>query len=48
MPRRDELLKLKFDMVYRGMAKDKSEEKFNAIVAPVPVPTPAPTPAPKK
>jgi hypothetical protein len=44
MPRREELLKLKFDMVYRGLAKDKAEEKFNAIVAPVPAPAPAPEP----
>jgi hypothetical protein len=34
MPRIAELLKLKFEMAYRGMPKDKAEAKFNEIVAP--------------
>ena len=34
MPRIAELLKLKFEMAYRGMPKDKAETKFNEIVAP--------------
>jgi hypothetical protein len=48
MPRRDDLLKLKLDMVYRGMAKDKAEARFTEIVAPLtaPPPSPAPPPAP--
>ena len=43
MPRRSELLKLKFDMIYRGLAKDQAETRFNQIVNP---PAPAPAPAP--
>ena len=41
MPRIAELLKLKFEMAYRGMPKDKAEAKFNEIVAPPPI-EPAP------
>jgi hypothetical protein len=43
MPRIAELLKLKFEMAYRGMPKDKAETKFNEIVAP-----PSTEPAPPK
>jgi hypothetical protein len=45
-PRRTDLLKLKLDMVYRGLAKDKAETRFTEIVTPVPAPAPAPAPAP--
>lgn len=31
--RREELLKLKFDMVYRGMKRDVAEPKFQQIVS---------------
>lgn len=45
--RRAELLKLKFEMVYRGMPKDKAETRFNEItMPPPPAPAPAPAPAP--
>ena len=40
MPRIAELLKLKFEMAYRGMPKDKAEAKFNEIVAPPPIEPP--------
>ena len=43
MPRIAELLRLKFEMAYRGMPKDTAEAKFNEIVAP-----PQPEPAPPK
>jgi len=39
MPRIAELLKLKFEMAYRGMPKDKAEARFNEIVAPAPAKT---------
>ena len=45
-PRRTDLLKLKLDMVYRGLPKDKAETRFTEIVTPAPAPAPAPTPAP--
>jgi len=45
-PRRTDLLKLKLDMVYRGLAKDKAETRFTEIVTPVPAPAPSPAPAP--
>jgi hypothetical protein len=38
-PRRTDLLKLKLDMVYRGLPKDKAETRFTEIVTPVPAPT---------
>lgn len=44
MPRRADLLKLKFEMTYRGLPKDKAEAKFNEIVFPPPPPV-APAPA---
>lgn len=55
MPRIAELLKLKFEMAYRGMPKDKAEAKFNEIVAPpktdssatTSVPSQPPPPLPK-
>lgn len=40
MPRREELLKLKFDMIYRGIKRDDAESRFQQIVSvSVPVPT---------
>lgn len=45
-PRSTDLLKLKLDMVYRGMPKDKAETRFTEIVTPVPAPAPSPAPAP--
>lgn len=45
-PRSTDLLKLKLDMVYRGLAKDKAETRFTEIVTPVPAPAPSPAPAP--
>ena len=50
MPRRADLLKLKFEMVYRGLPKDKAEARFNEIVFPPPPgpPPPGPAPAPTK
>jgi hypothetical protein len=36
MPRREELLKLKFDIVYRGIARDVAEERFRQIVSVTP------------
>lgn len=45
-PRRTDLLKLKLDMVYRGLPKDKAETRFAEIVTPVPAPAPSPAPAP--
>lgn len=49
--RRTALLKLKMDMVYRGLPPAKAEERFNQNVLP-PAPesqtaAPAPTPPPK-
>ena len=46
MTRRADLLKLKFEMAYRGMPKDKAEARFTEIVAPVPAPAPSPASAP--
>lgn len=45
-PRSTDLLKLKLDMVYRGLPKDKAETRFTEIVTPVPAPAPSPAPAP--
>lgn len=55
--RRTALLKLKMDMVYRGLDKTKAEERFNQNVLPPPQedgkasvsePAPAPIPESKK
>jgi hypothetical protein len=43
MPRRDELLKLKLDMVYRGVKRETAEPRFQQIVSVIPpVPQVAP------
>jgi hypothetical protein len=53
--RRTALLKLKLDMVYRGVETAKAEERFNQNVLPkgpepeaAAAPAPAPAPAPTK
>jgi len=53
--RRTSLLKLKMDMVYRGLDRTKAEERFNQNVLPQPQeegkasePAPAPSTNPKK
>ena len=47
--RRTALLKLKLDMVYRGIETAKAEERFNQNVLPkVPEPETAAEPAPTK
>ena len=49
--RRTALLKLKLDMVYRGIETAKAEERFNQNVlpkGPEPETAPAPAPAPTK
>jgi len=33
MERRGELLKLKFDMVYRGLSREAAEARFSQIVS---------------
>jgi len=35
--RREDLLKLKFDMIYRGIKRDTAETRFQQIVSVVPV-----------
>lgn len=45
MPRREDLLKLKFDMVYRGVKRESAEPRFQQIVSVIP---PTPIPAPQK
>ena len=52
--RRTSLLKLKMDMVYRGITTAKAEDRFNQNVSPSPpetqsaVAAPAPPPIPNK
>ena len=47
--RRTALLKLKMDMVYRGIDRTKAEERFNQNVSPpTPEQTTAPAPTPAK
>ena len=50
--RRTSLLKLKMDMVYRGITTAKAEERFNQNVSPLPPETQsaatAPPPIPNK
>lgn len=48
MTRRADLLKLKFEMTYRGLPKDKAEARFTEIVAPLQAPPPAPAPTQTK